>query len=278
MIRTTETLEHFSEFFGMDFAAELNFKPPKMPKLNNAMVFNDVHAPFEKESALEEVLKKKADRAIIVGDWFDMFAMSHFKKRVNPPIDFKWEFKEAYLKLIKVCKHFPVVYLMLTNHDMRWDKYIYDHATPDILPFCRTGILRELLKLIPNLEIVGQKNGREINYAWQYKDVLFTHAEKSAMQDSKILEDIERYMHSWREVYKLKPYNAIIQAHNHRAAYMNFSGKHCYLAPCMIDIDKTAFDYVFDGKIRGKPPVIGYMEIGFTNDKFDFAKTRTVIL
>lgn len=278
MLLTSDTIQHFSDWFTLDFAELVKFEAPAHPHTNKSIIISDVHAPFEHEIALNNIKNIEADNLLIIGDWFDMYSLSRFKKHTNPPIHFEWEFREAYTRLVEICKCFPSVSLMITNHDNRADKYLYDNAPKEIIGFCRTGIIQDLIRLIPNINIVEQKNIRGFNYVWQYKDIVFTHIEKSSIQDSKILEDIEKHLHNWKDVYKLNEYNCIIQAHNHRAAYSRQGNKHCFLNPCLIDINKPAFDYVFNGKCYGKPPTIGYMEIQFTNDKFDFSRSRQVII
>ena len=166
----------------------------------------------------------------------------------------------------------------MTNHDNRLDKYMYDNATEKLIKFCHIGITKDLLNLIPNVRIVCQKNGREVSHIWQYKDVVFTHFEKSSIDIGKPVQEIDKYLHKWKEIYKLKPFNVIVQAHNHNSAYCKVGSKRLYQIPCLINIDEIAFDYVFSGKPQGTPPTIGYIQAEFTNNKFDFNKSKIVEL
>jgi hypothetical protein len=283
---TKESIDHWTRIFYtiddktppyFNIYEETRYTPIESPHNDISLVIEDIHSPFEKDEILEEVSQVQAENLIIVGDWFDFFSRSHYVKRARPSIDFKREFALAFRTLVNLCKKFPQVYLMIANHDSRFAKSLYDTVSKDDIDFVQVTLLEDLLSVIPNLSVVSQKNGRNINYVWQYRDVVFTHIEKSSVQDSKILEDIERHLHQWRDVYKLNDYRAIIQAHNHRYCHNIIAGKHCYLAPCMIDIDKPAFDYVFNGKAFGKPPVLGYMILKWTEGKFDHSQTKTVI-
>lgn len=283
---TKQSIDHWTNIFYsiddktppyFDIYEETRFTPIEKPNNNLSVAIGDVHNPFTKEDLLNEAVNIEADELIIYGDWFDFFSKSHYTKRAYPTIDFKREFAQAFRELVNVCKKFPHVYFMIANHDARFKKALFDTVKQEDLNFVQVNFLEELLEVIPNLTIVSQKNGRNINYAWQFRDVVFTHIEKSSVQDSKILEDIERHLYQWRHIYKLTDYNAIIQGHNHRASYTLTAGKHCYLAPCMIDIDKPAFDYVFNGKAFGKPPALGYMLIKWTDNKFNFAETKLIV-
>ena len=135
-----------------------------------------------------------------------------------------------------------------------------------------------MLNLIPNVKIVCQKNCREVSHIWQYKDVVFTHFEKSSIDVGKPVQEIDKYLHKWKEIYKLKPFNVIVQAHNHATSFSHFGNKYLYQIGCLIDIDQIAFDYVFSGKPQGNPPSISYIQAEFNEFKFDVNKSRIVML
>ena len=266
---TNEAVEEFSNFFDVNF---LKTFIPKKPKGNGKMlILADLHFPFHNEKLLRETIAKNkdADLLFIAGDIFDMFDMSPYRKTMYLP--FKEEFGRAMRRLQELCTHFPKVKIMLTNHDKRPYKRLYDSVLPNLLEFCHKDLLEELIGLTPNLEIIGQNAlGREIGYLAQEKNIVFTHIEKSNTDIAKTVQEIYKTIKlKWEEAYKLKPYDIVMQAHNHSAGWVWMNNTKLAQIPCLIDISRPAFDYVFDGKAKGNPPALGYATIQLDGSKYD---------
>lgn len=273
---TNKSLEHFSEFFNYDFLNIPERKYDNSLDTNKQDWIGDVHNPYGIKDYEDLFGERKANDLIILGDFIDYLSVSRFPKRSQKIPTPEYEFRKGFESLLKLSQKYNNIYLMMSNHDNRLDKYMYDNVPEKLIKFCHIGITKDLLNLIPNVRIVCQKNGREVSHIWQYKDVVFTHFEKSSIDIGKPVQEIDKYLHKWKEVYKLKPYNVIVQAHNHSSAYVRLGSKRLYQIPCLIDIDQVAFDYVFSGKPQGTPPVIGYIQAEFTNNKFDFNKSRII--
>ena len=266
---TNEAVEEFSNFFDVNF---LKTFIPKKPKGNGKMlILADLHFPFHNEKLLRETIvkNKDADLLFIAGDIFDMFDMSPYRKTMYLP--FKEEFGRAMRRLQELCTHFPKVKIMLTNHDKRPYKRLYDSVLPNLLEFCHKDLLEELIGLTPNLEIIGQNAlGREIGYLAQEKNIVFTHIEKSNTDIAKTVQEIYKTIKlKWEEAYKLKPYDIVMQAHNHSAGQVWMNNTLLAQIPCLIDISQPAFDYVFDGKAKGNPPALGYATIQLIDGVYD---------
>lgn len=258
---TDDAIDEFSNFFGVNFLK--SFIPKKSKDSKKMLILADLHFPFHNQKLLNETIKKNkdADILLIAGDIFDMFDMSPFRKTMYMP--FKEEFGRAFKLLQDLCLEFPQVKIMLTNHDKRPYKRLYDSVLPNLLKFCHTNLLEELIGLIPNLSIISQNAlGRDIGYLAQEKNIIFTHIEKSNIDISKTVQEIYKTIKlKWEEAYKLKPYNIVMQAHNHSAGQVWMNNTLLAQIPCLIDISAPAFDYVFDGKARGNPPALGYATI-----------------
>lgn len=265
---TNEEIEEFSDFFNVDFLK--TFKPKKGYD-NKMLAIADLHFPFHNHKCLDKTIEKHHDAGLlfIAGDIFDMFDMSPFRKTMYMP--FKEEFSKAYKNLQDLCMQFPKVKIMLTNHDRRPYKRLYDSVAPNLLGFCYTNLIEDLISLIPNVEIVSQKAlGREIGYIAQENNIVFTHIEKSNVDIGKTVQEIYKTIKlKWEESYNLKSYNIVMQAHNHSAAQVWMNNTLLVQLPCLIDISKQAFDYIFDGRAKGNPPALGYATILKNGNQYD---------
>ncbi len=265
---TDEGIQHFSDFFGIDFLS--TYIPPKR-KTGKGLYIADLHLPFNHKKFTATTLRENedAETLYILADLFDMYSMSHYRKTMYKT--FKDEFREAYLEFKGIARLFPKVKLQLGNHDGRFAKWLYDNAPKEMIPFCHFNIIEELISLLPNVEIIAQKiESREVGYIYQYKNAVFTHIEKSSIVGMKVVQDIHSLIQAkWKHLYKLNNYDLLIQAHNHSAGTLWVDNTLLVQIPCLIDISEKAFDYVFDGKFKGNPPALGYITAIETNNKID---------
>lgn len=275
---TQEGIKHFEEFFN------ISFKP--LPKVRHTkvkdkkLILADIHAPAHNDKALKQAVWSNLDckDVIVVGDLWDFYSKSFYRKRKDIP--FRDEFRQGYYILQWLASQFDTVYLQLANHDARFRKYMYDNVPVNLLTYCHTGILEEFIGFIPNVKIIRQKieGNREIEYLAQMDNLLLAHVEVSGADIGKSVQEITKRLFKWQNTYKLKPYDAIIQAHNHSSAKLKWGDLFLFQIPCLIDIGNEAFSYVFDGTLKGNPPAIGYM-IGFwDNNGFNPRKSYIVDL
>ncbi len=265
---TQEGLEEFSDFFNVDFTEKI--KPPKR-KTGKKLFIADTHFPYHHKKFLDKTIadNQDADELFMLGDEFDMLSWSRYRK--TTPINPALEFREAFTTLRQVCEQFPTVSIMMTNHDQRLIKWIYDNVPNQCLPFTHFYIIEELLASIPNLTILKQQTDeREINYVYQYKNVVFTHVEKSNIDITKTAQEIDKIIkHKWEHFLKIKDYDILMQAHNHSAGMVWVNNRLIMQIPCLIDISKHAFDYVFNGQMKGSPPALGYITAFEDKGKID---------
>lgn len=275
---TKQTLERFSEFFKIDFLKIPEKKFNKKLNSNSIDIIADVHIPFNKDNYENLIEDRGAGKLIIVGDFIDFISVSRFPKRSQSLPTPEYEFMKAFESLLLLSKRYNNIYIIMSNHDNRLDKYLYNNVSDKLIKFCYIGITEDLISLIPNVKVVSQHNGRKIPYVWQFKDIIFTHFEKSNIDIGKPVIEIDKFLNKWAYIYKLKHYNVIMQAHNHSSAYIRMGNKRLYQIPCFIDIDKTAFDYVFNGKPQGNPPIIGYIQTEISNNVMSYNRTRIIEL
>jgi len=261
--------KHFSEYLNVDLSEPLK-KHSHKKNPDKLLVISDPHCPFEHKDYFIKSINDNTDckNIFINGDFFDNYSRSHYRR--SQDIDFRWEFRLAYLRLKEVADNFDGVYIMLANHDMRWLKYLMDNVPNDCLDFLNKNLFEDLIKTIPNVRIVKQLVGdRKVSHLFQYKDVIFTHEERSSVDIAKVVQEVAKQYYKWGEHYNLKPYRAIIQGHNHVSAKIRFGDRFLYQIPCLINSSDVAFDYVYNGRTQGNPPALGYMMAYFDNDKFN---------
>lgn len=263
---TKKQLKVFSEFFEWDFLRvpeKCNLKKSPLKDL----LIADVHTPFHHKEILAQTIEDNLDaqNIWIAGDWWDFYSKSFYRKEVD--IRFEVEFREGFAELWKLSDKFEKIYIMLSNHDMRFAKWLYDHVPTEALPFTDSKSPEKLLQTIPNLTIINQKciRDREVEYIHQYKNMLITHIEMSRKDPIKAVIDIEKELQKWTEVFKFSDYDMLLQAHNHNSGKIKFGSRYLFGIPCMIDIGQPAFNYVFRGKLQGNPPALGYVVL----DKYE---------
>ena len=273
---TKGQLKELSEFFNIDFFDKVT--PPNERDTGEELLIADVHQPFTHKEAYQRTLdeNKKADKVIIAGDWFDFYSKSHYRKTAN--ISFGDEFRIGYFELVKLARLYPKVYLMLSNHDMRFKKWVFDNVPTEMLNFTRINLVEDLLRLIPNLRIMKQPSasGRMIDYIYQYRNIIITHIEKSNKDITKTAQEIVKDLYKWKSTLGLKDFNMVIQAHNHQSGRVKWGDVWVCQSPCLIDITAPSFDYVFNGKLQGNPPALGYTKLIIENKKINANKSHIV--
>lgn len=260
-------LNEFKEWFGVDglvSSKKLYKKGDKNPKKD--LLIADVHRPFQHQTYYDKTIEDNLDctNLWIAGDWWDFYSKSFYRKTAS--VDFKDEFRDGYIELWNLARKFNKVYVMLSNHDQRFKKWAFDNVPQELISFCYYNMVEDLIKTIPNVQIIKHQTAsdRKLEYLYQHKNILLTHIEISRQDPMKVLLEIQRRLKWWKETYGLNGYDAIFQAHNHKSGKMPFGGVYLYHIPCLVDIDAPAFDYVFNGRMIGTPPQLGYIVLNKT--------------
>jgi len=276
---TKKEIAKWGEYFGIDFNCQTKFVSSKKRDSEQDVYIADIHAPFHNQKLVEQTINDtvgKCTDVYIVGDAWDFYSKSFYRKKAS--VSFEWEFKQGYELLRTLSGHFRKVYMMMSNHDTRFAKHLYDNVPMEYLSMCNANLIEDLVQTIPNLEIIKQTmiDGRVIEYLVQKKNVLFSHVEISYTDIGKVVQEVFRRVGKWETFLQLKPYDTIIQAHNHQSAKLKVGDKTLFQIPCLIDSSKLAFDYAFDGKFKGNPPALGYLLAQRTNGKFDAKKSHII--
>lgn len=235
---------------------------------------SDPHEQYSSFAVMDECEKNQKDAHMVMvpGDIGDYYSKSRFKKTKH--VSFKEELRAVFFRLEWLSTHWQDVRIMIGNHDNRPEKQIGNLFvdSPDLLIMTEQNLLKYLACYFDNIEIVGhQIDHCEVNltHVYQLGDIIFTHGELSAMQESAVLEKISRHLFQWRDVYKLKPYSVIAQGHNHTAAKIYRGHETWFSLPTAANPYGDGFEYIYSSRMIGKPPQVGYTIFYQSNGQTD---------
>jgi len=260
-------LEIYTKFFEWDFT--------KVPEIfrgkkdtSKDLLIADVHAPFHHKELFNQTIDDNLDaqNLWIAGDWWDFYSKSFYRKTHH--IDFHVEFREGFAHLWKLSDKFENIYIMLSNHDMRFTKWMFDNVPPEALAFTDIHFVHRILQTIPNVKIISQttEQARKVGYVHQHKNMVLSHIEMSRKNVGHTVQEVCKELYRWEDAFRLKKYDMLLQAHNHQSAKVKFGNKYLFQIPCLIDISQPSFDYVFSGRLQGNPPALGYITLHKNED------------
>lgn len=284
--RQNESIEGFvKEILGKPYP----YIPPKKdfhksPDRTKLVCVADPHEPYSLRTLWEEVLEKHHDayHIHINGDLFDFYSKSRFRKIEGDEV-FKDEIRAGFDRMEWLSTNFTRVTLIKGNHDNRTEKKIAEYVDADMLWLTERDIVRYLATFFDNVEVVGERveSGGEtvpVEFIWQYKDMVFTHIERSQKQSSSLIDGIVQDLLRWSNMMRLKPFRWVIQGHNHRCAVEDLGTCYGMLIPMAGRITGRGLRYALSPSLRGKPPVSGYGVFFTENGKTDFNRSRPYIV
>lgn len=242
---------------------------------------SDPHEPFGDETIYNEILKHKdAYTIIICGDYGDFYSKSKFRKTKYH--SFQDELNKIFLRTEYLSTHFKNVIIIKGNHDDRPLKYMLDKidGEVDLLVFMELDLLKRISNYFDNVKIAGTELSEDIviSHIYQHGDIVFTHAEISREQPSAIMDRISRQLHKWRNYLKIKNYNIIAQGHNHIEGKFSLGSEKYFLLPCAANIYSKGFNYIYDPRLRGHPPLTGYSIFYQDNGETDYNRSYNYII
>lgn len=246
------------------------------------LVLSDIHEPYADITVMRECLNHRdAETIIIPGDIGDFYSKSRFKKTRH--VSFKEEGLSVFRRLEWCSTNFKNVKVMLGNHDNRPEKMItgrMQDGEVDLLILTEQNLLKRFASYFDNIEVVGLQISSEIEmtHIYQHGDCIFTHGELSAAQESMVLERISNYLSKWKDRLKLKPYRAILQAHNHTAMKLMKGDELRMMIPTASQSESIGFEYIYSTRMIGNPPQKGYTILYQKNGITDFNRTNYFIV
>jgi hypothetical protein len=286
---TLEEMHHereraFCEAFNIPFPyipPEKRFSPDV--EAGKILVLPDPHEPYGAQFVFDDALENhwNSEMVIVPGDLGDYYSKSRFRK--TRPGNFRAEVMSVFLRLEWLSTHWRTVKVMLGNHDNRPEKKIQDilNVDTELLILTELNLLQHLACYFPNIEVVGHRiksTGIGLTYLWQFGDMIFTHAEISRAQESATMEYVSNWLHTWRHMIDLKPYTFIGQAHNHGQYNGGRDGEKWLMFPTASDPYSVGMEYVYQGRMYKKPPVVGYSLVYHDNGSCRHNECRNIVL
>lgn len=254
----------------LEYMGVYPYRRPKtewLPKFDGTKltVLSDPHEPYGYGPVFVELQAKHKDSESIFcgGDTGDFYSKSRFPS-VHPE-KFDEELRSVFFRLEWMATHWRKVYVLTGNHDNRPEKKLVKAIAGeiDLLIMVRLDLLRRLARFFDNVELVGLKTPNPditLSHLWQYGDIIFTHAERSMVQNSALMAAISLQLFQRKGLYKLKPYSVICQGHNHTAtkATQSNDGETWFQLPSAANPFGIGLEYSHSSRMIGKPPCIGY--------------------
>ena len=188
-------------------------------------IAGDFHAPFHDPDVVAELIAHEADRTdtlVISGDLMDFYSISRFLKYEHVPIEQEIAGVDALLSQLAAA--FPDVLIVEGNHDApRLEKQLRSLLTPEMMHCIEllTGgnlsIVKLLAKRHGNVRFAPQQAGKfHLGWLTQIGDLVVTHAEKFSITPGAAVRKIEEGLSDFEQVYGLKPWRVLLQAHTHQ--------------------------------------------------------------
>lgn len=244
---------------------------------------SDPHCPCHSSKVMREVQAKHKDAGLVIvpGDVGDYYSKSRFKKKRH--VNFRDEVKAIFYYLEWLATHWPVVKVMLGNHDSRPQKAFADilgMGNTDLLFLTELNLVQRVASYFDNVEVVGTQLTTEISltHIYQVGDIVFTHGERSHAQKEKTLDVVSQYLHKWKTALRLKPYKVIAQGHNHQSMKTPEGDEFWFMLPTAADPYGYAFEYIFDTRMMGRPPAVGYSVFRQEQGETNFNDSDNIVL
>lgn len=261
--------------------------PRKRQPSSLTIVAGDLHAPFQHDRAIRNMIQRtahRAERLIIAGDLADMFNMSNYAK-----------FKRQYTALEEITRvqsllqlfaeSYPEVVVLRGNHDDRFIKNLqrmgmqpdlfevfeYLHGEYSLHP------VYVLARAFKNVRIVDpiKLDNAEFAYLYQQGDAIVSHAESFSQIPNKAVGSVIQSLKSFHEPQGLvQPFKVVIQAHTHQAGKTwNDFGIIGIENGCLC----TTPDYAGQpGRLPRRASVLGWTELHQENGVSDPERTNFI--
>jgi len=240
-----------------------NRKSIKDTSRQKILVVPDLHAPFHEPQMFADMLQreKDADRCICIGDLSDSYALStytHYRR-----VSFSEEWASVTLCMQALSETFPVVDVVIGNHDARLEKRLRERLSEDMVDavkYLAGGTLcpiTALAKRYPNVHVARHVIGDDsVDWFATVGDAWLGHPEKFSRIPGAALRAVEEWIADNEFALNLQRYKLIVLGHTH--AYSQFlwrSGQMLIECGCLC----ATQGYMLKPKIGGRPQRRGYV-------------------
>lgn len=246
------------------------------PEADRIVVGGDLHGLFYDPQAFKAFAEDRAQTAILMGDFMDLYAASKYSKTISH-ITMREELADARAKAEYLATKFKTIYYVAGNHDVRAQKRVAD-MFPQLLPllidpleliFSGLPQFKRLTTVIPNTQ-PNTKFGTnvELDYCGMVGDILVGHFNNFCGIDAP--RQIEGWLGAWGHVLKLETQPRIIlQGHSH-AMSMSCTprGRRLISTGCLC----KSMEYQFEGHGKYNPATVGYLALYQSRGRTDTSR------
>ena len=239
------------------------------------VVAGDFHSPFQDNEAVATLIAEegpRTDTLIVSGDLMDFYSISRFLKYERVSIEQEIAGADALLGQLSAA--FPDVLIVSGNHDVqRFEKQLRSFLAPEMMHCIEllTGgnlsIIHMLAKRYPNVRFAPQPVGQyKLSWLTQVGDLIVSHAEKFSTVPGSALRKIEEGLSDFEQVYGLKPWRVLVQAHTHAHSVVLWHADKMLVeggAMCL------THGYQLTARMGGRPQRIGYTTLRQINGVTD---------
>ena len=207
-------------------------------KAGRYVVINDCHIRFHHPQAFAAVfaLKGQFDGCIVVGDFVDAHWLSTFAK--HGYISFATEISTATEYMHRLVKKFGRVLYLQGNHEQRLLKRILGGAENISNVVHDKGAAKIVYKALSDVRewYFGKWPGVTTHYGWfvQVGKTILAHADGYSVIHGRMAMNVEEHMLGYGEVWKLDPWDTVMEAHLHRhVGPLRKLGYYVWELPCM---------------------------------------------
>jgi predicted phosphodiesterase len=230
-------------------------------------VISDTHGKPHADGIVS-IIAERPGVVLVVGDVFDLLAVSKFPHMENIPIEAEMASVRAMLEQLSSV---ATVKLVSGNHDIRLFKWFCQKVGSEYLRFVHTDILGMSVANLPNCQVVKNNhtfhlaNGKTLidtmndEFMVTEGDAVFMHAEvarKGGGNTARYLAN--EWYPMWQGVLGMPNVRVLGQAHVHSANTEYSRGGHliCLELGCMVH--PSVLNYQLAGNVGYRAPTIGY--------------------
>lgn len=181
---------------------------PASPDMN-ILSLNDLHVPYQIETAVQEAVNQNINSDVLVlSEMLDMFSLNSFGQTDNIPLEY--EIEQGLRLLEYFSETFPYVIIIEGNHDNgRVLRKIAQRLPPAMLFLVETNILERLAAPFANVKVIPF-------WAVKINDAVFTHAlVTSVVPMSSGNSTYNHFIENNGIEYDMGEWSVIVQAHTH---------------------------------------------------------------
>ena len=248
------------------------------------LVLSDLHIPFTCDQLIQHALAEHADadEVVLLGDIWDMYAVSRFGKERQ--IDVIVELEQGTALILQLLERFPKVVVVLGNHDTRPVRWV-ERENPQMIPlvlspleYVRYRLVRDrqehLLErlVVPEYTVTGSHPGYPVrtNYVYLVGDALLGHFEVSRKGPSTTVYRLAtEWLPFWGPMVGAERVRALVQGHVHRLSKCQFGPYLLIESGCCAHV----MGYTVRSPLAYSVPGVGYVVLYQKDGVTDFNRS-----